>query len=93
MNLNFSVSSFFLLHQDITDSLYIFATVVWNKIPFSHIATHIAVIGVSSYTKPYSRITVAAVGIIVTNDTDSCLYLGIRTARQSVESFFVAVRL
>ena len=94
MNLNLSVSSFFLLHQDITDSLYIFATVVWIKIPCSHIATHIAVIGVSSCTKPYSRITVAAVVIIVTNDTDSCLYLGIQgTARQSVESFFVAVPL
>ena len=81
MNSTFRVSSFFSLHQDITDSLYVLATIVWIKIPFSHIATHIAVIGVSSCTKPYSRITIAAVVIIVTNDTDSCLYLGIRTAR------------
>ena len=94
MNSTFRVSSFFSLHQDITDSLYIFATVVWIISSISDIATHIAVIGVSSCTKPYSRITVAAVVIIVTNDTDSCLYLGIQgTARQSVESFFVAVPL
>ena len=95
MNLNSSVSSFFLLHQDITDSLYVLATVVWMMSPVSHIATHIAVIGISSCTKPYSRITVAAVVwlIIVTNDTDSCLYLGMNTARPSVESFFVAVTL
>ena len=92
MNLNFSVSSFFLLHQDITDSLYVLATVVWMISPVSHIATHIAVIGVSSCTKPYSRVTETAIRIIVTKNTDSYFSCG-KTSRESVESFLVAVRL
>ena len=76
MNSTFSVSNFFSLHQDITDPLYILATVVWFISPVSHIATHIAVFEVSSCTKPYSRITVFAIVIIVTKNTDSYFSFG-----------------
>ena len=81
---------FLSLYQDIAHNLDVLVTII-TAVP-SFVSTCVAVIMVSSSTKPNSGVTIKAVVFIVTKYTDSCFRM-VTMNTSSIEPFLVTVVL
>ena len=81
---------FLSLHQDVAHNLDVLVTII--TLNESFVSTCVAVIMVSSSTKPNSGVTIKAVVFIVTKYTDSCFRM-VTINTNSIEPFLVTVVL